>query len=107
MINEKNETEKTTVHEEPRRMSDEDVREYHGLTLNEQGEEERKEEPHESIHIEFVDIKTIPWWKKALYIAGIVAFLALVLAVAWFFGVWGALIFLAGAVVYLLKKYVF
>lgn len=95
------------VHEEPRVMSDEDVRDYHGLTLNEQGEEEQKEEPHQGIHIEVVDLKTIPWWKKALYIAGIIAFLALVLAVAWFFVVWGILLFLAGAVVYLLKKYVF
>ena len=106
MMEDKNQ-ETAQVHEEPRVMSDEDVRDYHGLTLNEQGEEERKEEPHQGIHIEVVDLKTIPWWKKALYIAGIIAFLALVLAVAWFFVVWGALLFLAGAVVYLLKKYVF
>lgn len=106
MMEDKNQ-ETAQVHEEPRVMSDEDVRDYHGLTLNEQGEEERKEEPHQGIHIEVVDLKTIPWWKKALYIAGIIAFLALVLAVAWFFVVWGALLFLAGAVVYLLKKYIF
>ena len=106
MMEDKNQ-ETAQVHEEPRVMSDEDVRDYHGLTLNEQGEEERKEEPHQGIHIEVVDLKTIPWWKKALYIAGIIAFLALVLAVAWFFVIWGALLFLAGAVVYLLKKYVF
>lgn len=106
MMEDKNQ-ETAQVHEEPRVMSDEDVKGYRGLTLNEQGEEERKEEPHQGIHIEVVDLKTIPWWKKALYIAGIIAFLALVLAVAWFFVVWGALLFLAGAVVYLLKKYVF
>ncbi len=111
MIDDKNSTNETTVHEEPRRMSDEDVRDYHGLTLNEQGEEERKEDPagefSEGIHVHFVDVKSIPWWKKALYIAAIVAFLAIVLAVAWFFIVWGAVIFLAGVIVYLLKKYVF
>lgn len=97
----------TEVHEEPRRMSEEDVKDYHGLTLNEQGEEYRNKEPQEGIHIEFIDVKSIPWWKKTLYIAGIIAFLAIVLAVAWFFVVWGAVIFLAGAIVYLLKKYVF
>lgn len=59
------------------------------------------------IHIEFIDVKVIPWWKKALYIAGIIAFLAIVLAVAWFFLVWGAVIFLAGVIVYFLKKYLF
>lgn len=33
----------TEVHEEPRRMSEEDVKDYHGLTLNEQGKNiERK-----------------------------------------------------------------
>ena len=78
----------TEVHEEPRRMSEEDVKDYHGLTLNEQGEEYRKEAPQGGIHIEFIDVKAIPWWKKALYIAGIIAFLAIVLAVAWFFLVW-------------------
>ena len=96
----------TEVHEEPRRMSEEDVKDYHGLTLNEQGEEYRKEAPQGGIHIEFIDVKAIPWWKKALYIAGIIAFLAIVLAVAWFFLVWGAEIFLAGVIVYFLKKYV-
>ena len=97
----------TEVHEEPRRMSEEDVKDYHGLTLNEQGEEYRKEAPQGGIHIEFIDVKAIPWWKKALYIAGIIAFLAIVLAVAWFFLVWGDVIFLAGVIVYFLKKYLF
>lgn len=97
----------TEVHEEPRRMSEEDVKDYHGLTLNEQGEEYRKEAPQGGIHIEFIDVKAIPWWKKALYIAGIIAFLAIVLAVAWFFLVWGAVIFLAGVIVYFLKNICF
>lgn len=97
----------TEVHEEPRRMSEEDVKDYHGLTLNEQGEEYRKEAPQSGIHIEFIDVKAIPWWEKALYIAGIIAFLAIVLAVAWFFLVWGAVIFLAGVIVYFLKRYLF
>lgn len=54
----------TEVHEEPRRMSEEDVKDYHGLTLNEQGEEYRKEAPQGGIHIEFIDLKAIPWWKS-------------------------------------------
>ena len=97
----------TEVHEEPRRMSEEDVKDYHGLTRNEQGEDYRKEAPQGGIYIEFIDVKAIPWWKKALYITGIIAFLAIVLAVAWFFLVWGAVIFLAGVIVYFLKKYLF
>ena len=36
--------EDTGVHEEPRVMSRDDVHDYEGLTLNEDGKEEKKEE---------------------------------------------------------------
>lgn len=110
MIEEDKKTDTEAVHESPRPMSEEDVRDYHGLTLSADGKEEQKEEERpfeEGIHIQFMDLKAIPWWKKALYITGVIAFLAIVLAVAWFFLVWGAIIFLVGAVIYLLKKYIF
>ena len=47
--------------------------------------------------------------KKKFIIHGLllITFLAIVLAVAWFFLVWGAVIFLAGVIVYFLKKYLF
>ena len=37
--------EDTGVHEEPRVMSRDDVHDYEGLTLNEDGKEEKQEEP--------------------------------------------------------------
>ena len=39
--------EDTGVHEEPRVMSRDDVHDYEGLTLNEDGKEEKKEEEEE------------------------------------------------------------
>lgn len=68
MMNEeyRNETGK----EEPRVMSREDVHEYRGLTLNESGEEERKEAPHTEMggfHVHVFSPSAMPWWKKALF----------------------------------------
>ncbi len=110
-MSEENKTEYAEVHEEPRRMSEEDVNDYRGLTLNENGEQARtsyeEESPGAGIHVQFFDLKAIPWWKKAMWIAAAVVFLILAAVVAWFFFLWAAIVFLAGAVVYLLKKYIF
>lgn len=108
-MSEENKSQYTEVHEEPRVMSDEDVKDYHGLTLNERGEEDRSsyEEQSSGVHVKFVNLNDIPWWKKALWIAAGVLFLGLAAVAAWFFFLWGAVIFLAGGIVYLLKKYIF
>lgn len=103
--------EDTGVHEEPRVMSRDDVHDYQGLTLNEDGKEEKQEEEDGyTIHIRRFSLKNIPFWKKALFALGLVAcasiFLMLAIAAAYFIVVGGAIVLVAGAVVYLLKKYI-
>ena len=97
--------EDTGVHEEPRVMSRDDVHDYEGLTLNEDGKEDGY-----TIHIRRFSLKNIPFWKKALFALGLVAcaaiFLMLAIAAAYFIVVGGAIVLVAGAVVYLLKKYI-
>ena len=57
--------EATGVHEEPRVMSRDDVHDYEGLTLNEDGKEEKKEEEDGyTIHIRRFSLKTFPSGKK-------------------------------------------
>ena len=66
--------EDTGVHEEPRVMSRDDVHDYEGLTLNEDGKEEKQEEEDGyTIHIRRFSLKNIPFWKKALFALGLVA----------------------------------
>ena len=102
----------TEVHEEPRTMSDDEVHDYNGLTLNEQGEEEKKEEPDDgfTIHIHSFDIHHIPWWKKALIAVGAVAcfgiFILLAIATAWIVLVGGAIVLGAALILYLVRKYI-
>lgn len=92
--------------ESPRVMSREDVHEYRGLTLNESGEEERKEENVRSgFHVHVVgNTSAMPWWKKALF-WGAAAVVAVFLAVAWFFIVGGMILAGAAALIYFLKRY--
>lgn len=103
--------EDTEVREEPRVMTKDDVHDYQGLTLNEDGQEEKKEEEEGyTIHIRSFSLKKIPLWKKALFAAGLAAcaiiFIMLAIAAAYFFVVGGAIVLIAGGVVYLLKKYI-
>lgn len=103
--------EETGVHEEPRVMSKDDVHDYQGLTLNEEGKEEKKEDDEGyTIHIRRFSLKDIPLWKKILFGASLAAcaaiFLMLAIAAAYFIVVGGAIVLVAGAVVYLLKKYI-
>lgn len=105
----------TEVHEEPRTMSEDDVRDYHGLTLNEKGEEERtgpqgNEDIHVgNVHVHVVSLETMPLWKKLLFglicVAVIAFFLVFAIAAAWFFAIGGAVIFVAGVILYFLRKY--
>lgn len=100
-----NEDDKTEVREEPRPMSEEDVHDYNGLTLNQDGEEERPHED-ETIHVEVFDIHKIPFWKKALIVLAIIAVLVLGVAVAWVFVLAGGVVFVALLIMYLLKRFV-
>lgn len=94
--------------DEPRVMSREDVHEYRGLTLNESGEEDRRETPRPEMggfHVHVFSPSAMPWWKKALFWGAAAAAVALILVVAWFFLVGGLVIAGLAAVLYLMKKY--
>lgn len=86
-------------------MSREEVHAYRGLTLNETGEEERKEEIPRKVHIHFFSLSTVPWWKKVLWGAVFAAVLAALFALAWFLLLGGLVAAGALAVVYLLKRF--
>ena len=92
--------------EEPKVMSDQERDNFHGLTLNEDGRRDDPEEDTE-IRIHFVDIKKIPLWKKILFGAAFVIFVAIALVMVWFFMLGGAAVFALGLIIYLLKKYIF
>ena len=87
--------------EEPKVMSDQERDNFHGLTLNEDGRRDDPEEDTE-IRIHFVDIKKIPLWKKILFGAAFVIFVAIALVM-----LGGAAVFALGLIIYLLKKYIF
>lgn len=54
------------VRKEPHVMSRDDVNDYDGLTLNEQGEQEERSAEDSFIHIYMIHIHELPWWKKLL-----------------------------------------
>ena len=86
-------------------MSREDVRDYDGLTINEAGQEERREETGSGIHVRVVSLSAMPWWKKALYGAVIVAAAAVMLMLTWFFLVGGLVVAGALAILYVLRRF--
>ncbi len=93
--------------EETHVMSHEEVKDYAGLTLNEQGEEEGRAEENSYIRVKTIHLNELPWWKKIAGLAVIFALIIVGLAIAGFFFLWGAVIFVAGAIFYFLKKYFF
>lgn len=107
----KNDSEHAEVHEEPRVMTDDDVHEYQGLTLDENGQEEKKEEKEDFvIHIHSFSFHNMPWWKKGLYIAGAIALFAfllfLAIATAWIFVIGGGVALIALFILYVIRKYI-
>lgn len=100
-----NENNQAEVREEPRVMSPNDVNDYSGLTLNEQGEQEERSTKDSFVHIHTIRIHELPWWKKLLGVLGIAAFILLGLVLVWLFFIYGAVIFITGAIIYLIRKY--
>lgn len=106
----------TEVQEEPRPMSEDDVRGYHGLTLNDKGEEERTGSGGDgdihlgNIHVHMVNLESLPLWKKVVLglicVCAIVVFLVFAVAAAWIFVIGGAVVFVAGIILYFLRKYI-
>lgn len=111
MSDSKNNSEHAEVHEEPRIMTEDDVHEYQGLTLDENGEEEKKKEKDEFvIRIHSFSLHHMPWWKKGLYLAGTAAFLCvflfLAIAAAWVFVIGGGIALAAFFIMYVIRKYI-
>ncbi len=90
---------------EPQTMSQTDVKDYDGLTLNEDGEKVNPQGENPYIRIKMIHADEWPWWKKAAGILGVVAFFAVGLVVAWFFFLWGIVILAIGGMFYFLKRY--
>ena len=98
---------KTNFAEEPRVMSTHDVKDYEGITLNEQGEEDYQAEgTWENSHaqVRVIRINDLPLWKKVLY--GIVAIGVLIALeiFAWFAFLWFGVIAVVGSILYFLRR---
>lgn len=91
--------------QEPRTMSETDIRDYDGVTLNENGEKENLHEETPFIRIKTIRLNELPWWKKALGVLGIIAFFAAGFIIVWFFLLWGLAILAVGGIIYFLKRY--
>ena len=86
----------TQVHEEPQVMSETDVHDFQGLTLNENGQEERR------IHV--IHIHSLPLWKKILYGTAFIGFLMLLAVAVWFAFVGFGAILAVAALVYVVSR---
>lgn len=93
------------VRKEPRVMSRDDVNDYDGLTLNEQGEQEERSAEDSFIHIYTIHIHELPWWKKLLGGLGIAVFILLGLVLVWLFFIYGAIVLATVAIIYFIRKY--
>ena len=88
------------VRKEPHVMSRDDVNDYDGLTLNEQGEQEERSAEDSFIHIYMIHIHELPWWKKLLGGLGIAVFILLGLVLVWLFFIYGAIVLATVAIIY-------
>ncbi|MBD9084810.1 MAG: hypothetical protein EGP62_02690 [Dialister invisus] len=86
-------------------MSRDDVNDYDGLTLNEQGEQEERSAEDSFIHIYMIHIHELPWWKKLLGGLGIAVFILLGLVLVWLFFIYGAIVLATVAIIYFIRKY--
>jgi len=94
------------VREEPRVMSDEDVKEYHGLTLNEEGETDREFRNEDTyIRVKTFNLSALPWWKKAIGGAIIAGLLLVGLSIASVLFVGGMFVVAAGALCYHFRRF--
>ena len=97
-------------HEEPQVMSETDVHDFQGLTLNENGQEERSREQMDwddaekqaGIHV--IHIHSLPLWKKILYGAAFIGFLMLLAVAVWFAFVGFGAILAVAALVYVVSR---
>ena len=79
------------VRKEPHVMSRDDVNDYDGLTLNEQGEQEERSAEDSFIHM--------------LGGLGIAVFILLGLVLVWLFFIYGAIVLATVAIIYFIRKY--
>jgi hypothetical protein len=97
------EDQKTTeFHEEARTMSRDDVHHYEGVTLDEQGREE-KDDISSGFHIRIHAYEGQPWWKKVLLMAAAAGCILLFLSVFGFFLMGILVVALLGSALYFLR----
>jgi hypothetical protein len=109
-------TEQTTQHNQNdddhvRPMSDQEARDYHGITVNENGEKEKQEYVHE-VHYEahswwsllWQYFKHLPLTRKLVILAGAAVFIALCVVTAWFMLLAGGFIAAAAILIYIIHK---
>jgi hypothetical protein len=87
------------VRKEPHVMSRDDVNDYDGLTLNEQGEQEERSAEDSFIHIYMIHIHEL------LGGLGIAVFILLGLVLVWLFFIYGAIVLATVAIIYFIRKY--
>lgn len=97
-----------------RPMSEDEKYDYHGITVNENGEKEDKEEDvRQEIYVGrswwsllWQYFKHLPLMRKIFLIAGVVAFVALCIVTAWFMLFAGGFLIAAVILVYIIHKLV-
>ena len=84
------------VRKEPHVMSRDDVNDYDGLTLNEQGEQEERSAEDSFIHIYMIHIHELPCSKKLILLGFVLV---------WLFFIYGAIVLATVAIIYFIRKY--
>ncbi len=87
-----------------RPMSHEDVHDYRGITLTEDGREEERDTAGGGIHFHVCSLSAIPWWKKVLWGAALAGAAVVLLALAWFLMVGAAVVAGAFLLLYLVRR---
>ena len=95
----------TQVHEEPQVMSETDVHDFQGLTLNENGREQMDwDDAAKQAGIHVIHIHSLPLWKKILYGAAFIGFLMLLAVAVWFAFVGFGAILAVAALIYVVSR---
>lgn len=88
-----------------RPLTKEDASGYAGVTLNEEGRAEEKEEPQYTyVHFHTIEVTELPWWKKALFIVVATVVMSVIIAVLWFFFLGGALFLVGAGILYVFLR---
>ena len=88
-----------------RPMSREDVHDYRGITLTEDGREEKQNTSGGGIHFHVCSLSAVPWWKKVLWGAALAGAAVVFLTLAWFLMIGAVVIAGAFLLMYLVRRF--